>query len=135
MHSESVIHRDIKPENIVMEDTGYLRITDLGVAKIWKENNSSETSGTPGYMAPEVMNRMNHSFGVDFFALGVIAYEIMFGKRPYVGTSRKEIRDAISAKQVRISKADIPEGWSMECADFINKVRISSNKSAFVKES
>jgi serine/threonine protein kinase len=57
MHNENVIHRDIKPENIVMEDNGYLRITDMGIARILKADNSSDTSGTPGYMAPEVMCR------------------------------------------------------------------------------
>ena len=54
IHSNNIIHRDIKPENLVFDDMGYLRITDFGVAKIRKEDNSSETSGTPGYMAPEV---------------------------------------------------------------------------------
>ena len=57
MHSQGVIHRDIKPENTVMEESGYVRITDMGIARIIRENNSNETSGTPGYMAPEVMCR------------------------------------------------------------------------------
>jgi serine/threonine protein kinase len=43
-------------------------------------DNYRDTSGTPGYMAPEVINRQNHSFTVDFFALGVIAHECMLGK-------------------------------------------------------
>jgi serine/threonine protein kinase len=70
MHNNGVIHRDIKPENIVMDDNGYVRITDLGIARIWTPENSQDTSGTPGYMgkyeikimytAPEVMCRQNH---------------------------------------------------------------------------
>jgi len=44
-------------------------------------------------MAPEVMCRLNHSFEVDYFALGVIIYEFMLGKRPYYGRNRKEIKD------------------------------------------
>jgi len=44
------------------------------------------------------------------------------GKRPYIGKSRKDIRDAIFAKQVKIKKSQIPDGWSIECADFINKL-------------
>jgi serine/threonine protein kinase len=97
MHSQSVIHRDMKPENIIMEENGYLRITDFGISKIWKEDNSSDTSGTPGYMAPEVMCRQNHTYAVDYFALGVIGYEFMLGRRPYVGKTRKEIRDMMFA--------------------------------------
>ena len=121
MHNQGVIHRDIKPENIVMEANGYVRITDMGIAKILRPENSQDTSGTPGYMAPEVMCRQNHSYAVDYFAVGVIGYEFMLGRRPYVGRSRKEIRDMIFAKQVSIKRNELPEGWSLEAADFINK--------------
>ena len=72
----------------------------------------ADTSGTPGYMAPEVMCRLNHKVTVDYFAVGVMAYECMYGRvsqfkkmlglmvryalqRPYIGKSRKEIRDHI----------------------------------------
>jgi serine/threonine protein kinase len=54
--------------------------------------------------APEVMCRQNHAFSVDFFALGVIVYELMLGRRPYHGRSRKEIRDEVLAKQAQIKK-------------------------------
>ena len=66
MHNNKIIHRDIKPENIVLDEfgiifliylTGYARITDLGIARKWKADNENDTSGTPGYMAPEVMCR------------------------------------------------------------------------------
>lgn len=61
-------------------------------------DNSNETSGTPGYMAPEVMCKNNHGIAADYFAVGVIGWECMFGRRPYQGKSRREIRDAILAK-------------------------------------
>ena len=67
------------------------------------------------------MCRQNHSYAVDYFAVGVIGYEFMMGRRPYVGRTRKEIRDMIFAKQVSIKRSDLPEGWSIESADFINK--------------
>jgi serine/threonine protein kinase len=102
---------------------GYLRITDFGVAKLAQKENSQETSGTPGYMAPEVMCAQNHSFAVDYFALGVIAFEFMNGYRPYLGKSRKEIKELILAKQVQIKQNEVPPEWSIEAADFINKVR------------
>lgn len=121
-HKNSILHRDIKPENQVFEETGYQRITDFGIARKWNPDNAKETSGTPGYMAPEVMCRQNHNIEVDYFALGVICYECMLGKRPYLGRSRKEIRDQIQAKQVQIKIEDIPKGWSIEAADFINRL-------------
>lgn len=52
----------------------------MGIARIDSPNNQEDTSGTPGYMAPEVITREQHSFPVDFFALGVIAYECMLGR-------------------------------------------------------
>ena len=55
VHEERIIHRDIKPENLVFDANGYLKITDLGIARVWNPDNSKDTSGTPGYMAPEVM--------------------------------------------------------------------------------
>ncbi|CAK84960.1 unnamed protein product (macronuclear) [Paramecium tetraurelia] len=122
MHSKNIIHRDIKPENLVLDKNGYVRITDLGIARVLRPDNAQDTSGTPGYMAPEVMCRQNHSYAVDYFALGVIGYEFMLGKRPYTGRSRKEIRDQILAKQVQIKRSEIPDNWSLESADFINRL-------------
>ena len=122
IHSKNIIHRDIKPENLVMENTGYIRITDFGVAKINMKDNSSETSGTPGYMAPEVLFVQNHSFPCDFFAIGVIGFEFMLGVRPYLGRSRQEIKEVVFNFQAKIYDEDIPENWSKESVDFINKL-------------
>lgn len=121
-HSNDILHRDLKPENFVFDGNGYLRLTDYGIAKIYSKDNSSETSGTPGYMAPEVMCAQNHTIAVDYYALGVFTFELMHGYRPYVGKSRNEIKEKILAKQVQIKKADMPDGWSVEAADFINRV-------------
>jgi serine/threonine protein kinase len=80
LHNNNVLHRDIKPENLVLDERGYVRITDFGIAKLYQKENSAETSGTPGYMSPEVMCAQNHTIAVDYFATGVIAYEFMNGR-------------------------------------------------------
>ena len=120
IHSQKIIHRDIKPENLVLDSKGYVRLTDFGVAKINEPDNSSETSGTPGYMAPEVILIQNHSYAADFFALGVIGYEFMMGFRPYLGRSRKEIKELIISKQARIKEEELPKGWGTVAIEFIN---------------
>ena len=121
LHGNGVIHRDVKPENLVMDSSGYLRLTDLGISNRWRENNANDTSGTPGYMAPEVLRHKNHSFAADFFAVGILVYELMLDRRPYVGR-RKEIAEQIMVKQALIKPEEIPRGWSLEAADFANKV-------------
>ena len=122
IHSQKIIHRDIKPENLVLDDKGYVRITDFGIAKSFSNYNAKETSGTPGYMAPEVMKGQNHTYAVDFFALGIMGYEFMLGRRPYNGRSRREIKEQMLSKNVQISLGDLPNGWSEDAGDFFNKL-------------
>ena len=73
-------------------------------------------------MVPEVMRSKNHSFTVDFFALGIIGYEFMLGRRPYNGRSRREIKEQMLSKNVEINLSEIPNGWSEDAADFFNKL-------------
>lgn len=122
LHNAGVIHRDVKPENIVLDKDGYARLTDFGIAKLLEEDNSSDTSGTPGYMAPEVLCKMRHGMAVDYFGLGVITYEFMMGRRPYPGRTRKDIRDAMMARQAVIDPSEVPSDWNPAVADFINKL-------------
>ena len=68
------------------------------------------------------MRSKNHSFTVDFFALGIIGYEFMLGRRPYNGRSRREIKEQMLSKNVEINLSEIPNGWSEDAADFFNKL-------------
>ena len=122
LHDKAIIHRDIKPENLVLDHKGYVHLTDFGIARIWQPENKHETSGTPGYMAPEVICRQNHTVVADYFAIGVIVYEFMLGKRPYLGKNRRDIRDSMLAKQVSVSLPDLPSGWNPSVCDFINRL-------------
>ena len=121
LHKNNIIHKDIKPENLVFDNDGYLHITDLGISKIYHEDNSKENSGTLGYMAPEVLFNKNHDYSVDFFALGVICYEIIMGERPYSGKNKKELRKDMISKQAKL-KIDEIKGWSELCINFINSL-------------
>ena len=73
-------------------------------------------------MAPEVICRCCHGVAADYYALGIITFECIFGFRPYTGGSRQEIRDKILSKQVQIKKRDIPVGWSQQAVDFVNQL-------------
>lgn len=75
-------------------------------------------------MSPEVLCAQNHSFAVDFFAIGAMGYEFMSGERPYLGNNRKEIKQAVLLKQVIITYDELSPGWSKESADFLNALII-----------
>ena len=129
LHTNKIIHRDLKPENILFDKNGYIHITDFGISK--ELNNEPEeyiihASGSPGYMAPETIFKEKHSYVSDFFSLGVVCYEILMKKRPYIGKNRQEIKDKMSKEQIQIKKNEIPKGYSNEFADFINKLLIKN---------
>ena len=73
IHGQNILHRDIKPENLVFDNNGFLRITDFGIAKHYVVNKKKDTSGTVGYLAPEVLCNVNHNFSIDYYAVGIIA--------------------------------------------------------------
>ena len=84
-HSQGVVHRDIKPGNIMIAADGSVRITDFGVAKILSHQatQSDLMLGTPNYMSPEQIDARGVDGRTDQFALGVIAFELLTGERPF----------------------------------------------------
>ena len=74
-------------------------------------------------MAPEVLLRQNHSFCADFYAVGVIAYELLVSKRPYVGRDRKSIREEMLGREAKVP-TNFTGRISKEGADFINRVSL-----------
>ena len=121
---------------------GYLYLTDLGIAKLYRKDKTIvDSSGTPGYMSPEVIINQPHDLCSDFFAIGVMLHEFMFCKRPYVGKSRKEIKDQIEKNEkenliIVTSELTSPIMTMEDGGDSCTEQRLSENKSFFIiKES
>ena len=84
LHAQKIVYRDLKPENILFDEDGYLALTDFGLAKTLKPDELAQSfCGTPEYLAPEIINEVGHSFPVDWWALGILAYEMIIGFPPF----------------------------------------------------
>jgi serine/threonine protein kinase len=86
-HRRGVVHRDIKPANIMLDREDRVKITDFGTAKILQYGTQQKTNaiGTPGYMSPEQIKGRGIDGRSDIFALGVMLYEMLTGRRPFQG--------------------------------------------------
>uniref|UniRef100_A0A8C5P682 Citron Rho-interacting kinase n=1 Tax=Leptobrachium leishanense TaxID=445787 RepID=A0A8C5P682_9ANUR len=132
VHQMGYVHRDIKPENILIDRTGHIKLVDFGSAAKLTANktvNGRLPVGTPDYMAPEVLMVMNgdgkSTYGpeCDWWSLGIIAYEMMYGKSPFTeGTSTKTFNNIMNfqrflkfAEEPKISKTLIDLIQSLLC--------------------
>jgi calcium/calmodulin-dependent protein kinase I len=126
LHDQKIIHRDLKPENILLchadEDTE-CKVGDFGLSKLFPEEaNDLQTHtlcGTPGYVAPEVLNRQPYGVKIDVWSLGVIAYITLCGFPPFPLDMA-----ANSVKKVKGAEFTYPmpqwQGISDQAKDFIS---------------
>ena len=101
-HSKGVVHRDLKPANILIEPEGRVVLTDFGIAKLLDGEDLTVTGsvmGTPHYMAPEQVQGRGFGPSVDVWALGVLLYEAVAGKRPFEADSALDVYDQIVRRE------------------------------------
>lgn len=92
-HSKGIIHRDIKPQNVMLLKDGLIKVADFGIAALQNgiEENTDETIGSVHYIAPEQARGLAADARSDIYSLGIVMYEMMTGKLPYIGTSEVEV--------------------------------------------
>jgi serine/threonine-protein kinase len=93
IHAQGVVHRDVKPSNLLLPERGGVKITDFGIAHLsWAPmTRSGELIGTPAFMAPEQIRTGDVSPATDVYALGLVAFEMLTGTRPFRGRTYAEL--------------------------------------------
>lgn len=93
LHTNRMLHRDLKPENIMfVNETGNtVKISDFGSGMIYGDTVHKELVGTPGYIAPEVIQRFTYTPSCDVWSIGVIMFILIMGYPPFYGESQQEI--------------------------------------------
>ncbi|ESP05450.1 hypothetical protein LOTGIDRAFT_181288 [Lottia gigantea] len=104
LHSLNIIYRDLKPENILLDSKGHVVLTDFGLCKEGIEGmgTTSTFCGTPEYLAPEVLRKQPYDKTVDWWCLGAVLYEMMYGLPPFYSRDTAEMYDNILYKPLRL---------------------------------
>lgn len=112
-HARDVVHRDVKPGNVLLGRDGAVKVSDFGLASVVSSliEDTTELSGTPGFVPPEVLNQKNYTQEGDCFALGATLYEALAGVHPLAGDSlRDTILNTIHGRFRPLSELlDLPE--------------------------
>ncbi len=120
LHSYGIIYRDLKPENILMDDEGYLKLADFGMAKHLKgEQKAMSFCGTPEYLAPEIITEEGHNKTADWWSFGILIYEMLCGIPPFYNQNVERMYD-----QIKLSELKFPKKIqiSSDAQDLITKV-------------
>ena len=101
-HSKGVVHRDLKLDNVLLDKEGHVKVTDLGLSAVGVTETDRITGfcGTPNYIAPEVILRQQYGHAIDWWALGVMIFEMVTGFPPFIEDDHSSVLDIIVTDDV-----------------------------------
>jgi serine/threonine-protein kinase len=112
-HTAGIVHRDVKPSNVLIDKTGRVKVVDFGLARVLDATRltvSGQTLGTPAYMSPEQANALPADARSDVYAAGVVLFELLTGKPPFVADSPLAVlRQHVEARVPALSPEIAPE--------------------------
>ena len=105
LHTHGIVYRDIKPENILIDEDGYLRLVDFGMAKVLQgDEKATSFCGTPEYLAPEIITGEGHNKSADWWSYGILMYEMFFGIPPFFCDNQEKMYQLITRADLRFPK-------------------------------
>ena len=110
LNDHEIVYRDLKPENILLDKQGYIKVTDFGLSKSLPKNGQGDSerattfAGTPEYMAPEILKGEGYTFPVDWWSLGTLMYEMLYGLPPFYNQNLNMMYHNILCQDLNFNK-------------------------------
>lgn len=112
LHNIDIVFRDLKPENMLIDHRGHIRLTDFGFAKR-VDDRTYTMCGTPEYLAPEIIVNKGYAHAVDWWAIGVLVFEMRCGHSPFESKSQMDMFKKITRRDLAMPKEFEPELQSL----------------------
>lgn len=135
LHKSKIIYRDLKPENILIDEDGYIKLADFGLAKIIDEKMTNSFCGTPEYLSPEMISGTGHDHTIDWWTLGILLYEMLVGIPPFYNKNQSMMYQLIQGAPLKFPQMD-KHGFeiSKESQDLISNLLIKDKTQRLGKD-